>query len=241
MPGQIVLQVAAAQSPACRALAEAWASEPVPAEFRWVQDYGVNSKHPRDFSEGELASAPAELGRIDLRADSPELLAFSTRLEIDRACALDGLAGWFACEIFDGVWMTNSPVAEDRITRMQVFLPFATPLSVEEGDSLEVAISVRHEVQLITWSARVTRTGQSARHSTWASKILDRKDRIPPAGRVPQLSRVGEARRTLLALIDGAATNAEIEQAMLRDHADLFPSAEQVARFVRRELNQSTR
>jgi protein arginine N-methyltransferase 1 len=151
------------------------------------------------------------------------------------------LAGWFACEIFDGVWMTNSPVAEDRIKRSQAFLPFATPLAVKAGDTLETSISIRHEEELISWSARVERTGQSARQSTWTSTILDPKDRIPPAKRVPRLSRAGEARRTLLELIDGTATNAEIVEAMLRRHAELFPSAEQAARFVRFELNQSTR
>jgi len=241
MPAQLILQVAAVQSPECRALAQAWASEPIRAEFRWLQEYGVNSKHPREFSKQELAAAPAELGRIDLRNDSPDLLAFTARLEIDRTCELDGLAGRFACEIFEGVWMTNSPLAEDRIKRAQVFLPFATPLAVRAGDTLEISISVRHEVELISWSARVKRTGQSARQSTWTSTILDPKDRIPAAKHIPHLSRAGEARRTLLELIDGTATSAEIEQAMLRRHADLFPSAEQATRFVRFELNQSTR
>lgn len=241
IPGQIVLHIAAVQSSGCRALADAWATEQVPAEFHWLREYGVNTKHPYDFAEDELASSPAELGRVDLYDECPDLLAFSARLEIDRTCELDGLAGWFACEIFDGVWMSNSPLAPDKIKRTQVFLAFATPLSVEAGDSVEVTVSVRHDVQLISWTARVPRTGQSARHSTWSSAILDPKDRLPPGERVPQLSSAGEARRALLALIDGRATNAEIEQAMLRDHSDLYPTPEQIARFVRVELNRSTR
>ena len=240
IPERIVLQIAAVQATQCRALANAWAGEPVPGEFHWLRDYAVNTKHPLDFTPQALASAPEELGTIDLREDNPEHFSFAASLTIDRPCDLDGLGGWFECEIADGVWMTNSPVAPQRIDRAQAFLPFAVPLSVTAGDSVEVTISVRHETALISWSARVSRTGQSARQSTWASTILGPADRVPVAERIPRLSPAGEARRALLGLIDGRASNAEIERAMLRDHAGLFPTPEQIARFVRSELYRST-
>ena len=240
IPERIVLQIAAVQAPQCRALSNGWAGEPVPGEFHWLRDYAVNTKHPLDFTPQALASAPEELGTIDLRQDNPEHFSFAASLTIDRPCDLDGLGGWFECEIADGVWMTNSPVAPQRIDRAQAFLPFAVPLSVTAGDSVEVTISVRHETALISWSARVSRTGQSARQSTWASTILGPADRVPVAERIPRLSPAGEARRALLGLIDGRASNAEIERAMLRDHAGLFPTPEQIARFVRSELYRST-
>jgi protein arginine N-methyltransferase 1 len=199
IPGRIVLQAAAVQSPACRKLADGWAGEPVPAEYHWLREYGVNEKYAHAFEATALASAPAELGTIDLREESLDLLSFSARLPVDRAGELDGLAGWFECELSDGVWMTNSPLASDRINRPQAFLPFGEPLAVLAGDHLEVTVSVRHDDSVISWSARVPRTGQSARQSTWASKILDRRDRVPPAERIPELGPTGEARRTLLA------------------------------------------
>lgn len=241
VPRQVVLHVAAAQSPDCRKLAEGWTTPPVPDEFHWLRDYGANARHSHEFAEHEIASAPAQLGSIDLRANSPDLLSLSAPLEMARTGELDGLAGWFECELYDGVWMTNSPLAPDRINRAQAFLPFAVPLAVTAGDTVEVTVSVRHEDALISWIARVARTGQAVRQSTWASKILDPRDRVPPAERVPGLSRMGEARRTLLALVDGQATNAEIERAMLDRHADLLPTREQVERFVRSELYRSTR
>jgi len=241
LPERIVLHAAAAQSPECRKLAQGWASEPVPAEFHWLREYGVNAKHSHFFEEHELASAPAELGTIDLRQDSPDLLSFSAELTVARAGELDGLAGWFDCEIFDGVRMTNSPLAPERIDRPQAFLPFAQPLTVIAGDTVDLSLSVRHEESVVAWSASVPRTGQSIRQSTWASKILDPRDRVPPAERVPELGPTGAVRRTLLGLIDGKTSNADIERAMLRDHADLFPTREQVVRFIRRELNRSSR
>lgn len=240
LPERIVLHAAVAQSPECRKLAQGWDSEPVPAEFHWLREYAVNAKHSRFLEPAELASASAELGTIDLREESPDLLSFSAELLVDRAGELDGLAGWFACEIFDGVWMTNSPLAPDRINRPQAFLPFGEPLTVITGDRLEVTVSVRHEESVISWAVRVSRTGQSVRRSTWASKILDPRDRVPPAEGVPQLGPTGEARRALLELIDGQRSHAEIERAVMRDHANLYPTAEQVLRFIRAELNRST-
>jgi len=240
LPSRIALQVAAVQSSACRELADAWLREPIPAEYAWLREYGVNTRHPRDFAPEEIASPPVELGTIDFRQDCPEHLAFTANIVPERSGELDGLAGWFSCELADGVWMTNSPLAPDRINRSQAFLPFATPLAVVAGDSLEVSISVRHETTLISWSARVARTGQSTRQSTWASTILDPRDRVPAGSRIPRLSAEGQARQALLALVDGQASNAEIEQAMLARFGGLFPSREQVERFIRSELSRST-
>ncbi|MEO6387293.1 MAG: 50S ribosomal protein L11 methyltransferase [Croceibacterium sp.] len=241
LPQQIRLEVAAVQSDSCRELANAWAKAPVPADYRWLREYGVNTKHGRDFLADELVARPETLGTIDLREDGPDALSFFVQLDILRGCDLDGLAGWFACEIFDGVWMTNSPVAPARIKRSQAFLPFASPLSVIKGDKLEVNMSVRHEENIISWSARVARTGQASRQSTWASTILDPRDRTPPAESAIELSREGEARRDLLGMVDGRLTGEEIELEMLARYADLYPSIDLVAAFVRSEICRSAR
>lgn len=241
LPARIVLQAAAAQSPGCRKLADAWVTEPIPREYAWLREYGVNTRHPYNFTAGEIASAPAELGTIDLRADSPEHFAFSARLTADRSGELDGLAGWFACELAAEVWMTNSPLEPDRVNRSQVFLPFSTPLAVVEGDDIEVRVSVRHDTSHISWTARVIRTGQQARQSTWASTILDPLDRIPPGERHRQLTSAGKALQSLLGHIDGQTPDSDIESAVLRDHPDLFPSRDQISRFVRAELNRNAR
>jgi protein arginine N-methyltransferase 1 len=240
LPARMELQVAAAQSPGCRDKAEAWSGDPVPPEYRWLREYAVNTRHSYNFAADEVASEPAALGTIDLREDCPDSFAFAASLTIERAGELDGLAGWFACEIADGVWMTNSPLAPDQLRRSQVFLPFAAPLSVVAGDSVAVEVSVRHETALIAWRARVARTGQAARQSTWQSTILQPRDKVPAADRVPSLTPLGAARKTLLAHVDGKASNAEIERAVLEAHPTLFPSASEIARFVRTELLRSS-
>lgn len=240
LPQQVTMQTAGVSSEALRSLAEGWRREPILPEFHWLHDYGSNSKHHYNFAKDEVVTSQADLGTIDLRTDSPEHRSFSAQLGIGRDGQLDGLGGWFACEIADGVWMTNSPLAADQINRCQVFLPFAEPLAVVAGDVVEVTVSVHHETALMAWTARVERTGQTARQSTWKSTILQPEDKVPAAERIPRLNEVGAARKTLLAQIDGTASNADIERAVLKAHPMLFPSADEIARFVRTELLRSS-
>ena len=58
--------------------------------------------------------------------------------------------------------------------------------------------------------------------------------------RVPQLSRDGRARATVLGYCDGRRTAHEIERQVLSDCPDLFPSPEETSRFVARVLSRDT-
>ena len=58
--------------------------------------------------------------------------------------------------------------------------------------------------------------------------------------RVPHLNREGQARITVLGYCDGRRTAREIEQAVLRDHPDLFPSPAEISRFVAQVLGRDT-
>ena len=57
---------------------------------------------------------------------------------------------------------------------------------------------------------------------------------------VPRLSREGQARITVLDYCDGRRTAQEIERAVLRDHPELFPSPEEISRFVAQALGRDT-
>ena len=67
------------------------------------------------------------LGTISLEEDQPGLLSFEAKLEISRDCELDGLVGWFDCELAPGIKMSNSPLAGSRINRPNAFLPCRAP------------------------------------------------------------------------------------------------------------------
>jgi type I protein arginine methyltransferase len=240
IPQAIALQIAGVASPLARNKLDAWQREPVPPAYAWLASYAANTKHVVSFSPDDLATKPVALGRVDLATDSPAVLSFAASLEVTANGALDGLGGWFACELAPGVTMTNAPGAPERIDRSQVLLGFEVPLAVIAGDTIAVTVKFRHEDGILAWSAHNPRTDQRARQSTWASLPLSASARLGASTKAQQLSTAGRARAALLALIDGARTGSEIEAEMLRLHAALFPSEAELIRFTRDELARST-
>lgn len=239
LPRRITLYLAAAASSECRARAEAWSSDAVPAEFHWLRSYGVNTKFAYAFAAGDIHSNSVELATIDLRADQPDYLSFNATLRVVQDGVVDGLVGWFDCELADGVRMTNSPLEAGAIDREQAFFPFDQPIAAKAGDLLEASVSIRHDTGLIAWSIHVPSTGQRMRQSNWQSLIVDRA-LFDAKGNVPaKLSSTGVARKTILDYVDGVRTTDEIIRLVIRDYPELFPSEEETRRFVKRELAKS--
>lgn len=238
VPRRIVLKVAAATGP-CRDLAEGWTRPPVPTEYAWLNERAVNTKYRYAFTPEELCSPPATIGAIALDEDVADLLSFTSSLEIARDCELVGLACWFECELAPGIWMTNSPLAKDRINRPNAFLPCREPFAVKAGEAIEASFKITHDPVTITWSIRDPSSGRMHRHSTWSSMIMNPSDLVPGDARPRHLNAKGSARKTILELLDGSRSLDEIEEAVLAQHPDLFPSEAEIRRFVRREVGDN--
>ena len=118
-----------------REKAEGWARQSIPDEFHWLRQYAVNAKHAVELPREALLSAASELGEIDLYADNPDFFSWAVELRITAEGVMHGLAGWFECELAEGVWMTNSPLADRRINRSQAFLPIDEAVPVKAGRS----------------------------------------------------------------------------------------------------------
>ena len=108
----------------------------MPPEFHWLRQHAVNAKHAVELPREALLGAPAALGDIDLHADNPDFFSWTAELRIERDGVMHGLAGWFECELAEGVWMTNSPLSDRAIQRSQAFLPIDEAVPVKAGDSV---------------------------------------------------------------------------------------------------------
>lgn len=236
VPRRIELRLAAVAAPRARAKALAWDADDMPDAYRWLREYSVNSKFGLGFESGEIASQVVALGSIDLLADNPPALAFDARLTAGEDCVLDGLAGWFECELAPGVWMTNSPLAPDRIDRPQAFLPFDEPIAVKAGDIVAARVTARHADDLLAWSVRAPGESRWRRQSNWRSRILSEADLTGPADHPLRLSATGEARRLVATLVDGRRTAAQVCEQVLLHNPRLFPTEAETLRFVRAEL-----
>ena len=176
VPQHLDLNVAAVSSKACHDLATAWSRAPVPAEYAWLDSYATNSRHEFEFAPDDLCSAPARIGGVRLDEDNPDLLEFNSELVIAQPGMMHGIAGWFDCELAEGVWMTNSPLEEDAINRSQAFFPLAKPLDVEAGNRIGVSMRIDHKAQLFTWTIQPGNGGEAQTMSTWKSTILSPAD-----------------------------------------------------------------
>ena len=188
---------------------------------------------------GDLLSQPVRLGEIDLHADNPALFSWKASLSASRAGLLHGVAGWFEGELAEGVWMTNSPVAERPIQRPQAFLPIGEVIAVNAGEEIAVTVMARPRDEVTAWVVE-TSSGRTCRHSTWRGLPLSPADiaRADPA-RVRHPTRDARARMTVLDYCDGRRTAHEIEQEATADHPDLFPSPEETSRFVAQVLSRT--
>lgn len=233
LPRRLRLRLAAVESQAARRLVDAWSAPEIPHEYHWLAALAANERHALSVTAAEILGPPAELASIDLAADHRDFMSWSCQLVAGRDGRLDGLAGWFECELAPGIWMSNAPIAHDAIRRPQAFLPIGEATAVTAGEPIEAIVMARPGDGLIAWSVTQPRTGRRVARSTFEAAILEKSllARADPA-RVPVPSRAGRARAAILACCDGRRTAREIAELVLRDHPDLMPSPREAARFV---------
>ena len=241
LPARIRLMLGAVQSVnACRKVS-GWHTESIPREFHWLSAYRVNAKHAIALSADDLLGRPCELGTIDLKVDNPEFFCWTTELTVQKQGILQGIGGWFECELAGDVWMTNSPVSADAIDRAQAFFPINESVPVCEGDEIRVTLAARPVDNVISWTVELPRTGRRFSHSTWLGLVVGPGD-IDHANqnRTPRVSRIGRARAIILSYCDGRRSAREIRDRVLQEHPDLLPSRSEMIRFVSEVLARDT-
>ena len=94
---------------------------------------------------------------------------------------------------------------------------------------------------MIAWVVVHAASGRRFSHSTWQGDLLDREQIIRnQPEHVPQVSRTAHARSLVLGYCDGQRSVAQVQEAVLRDHPALFPSTEEITRFVTTVLSRDT-
>lgn len=239
MPRTIRLMVAATSSDKAHAKAEAFTYHPVPREYHWLAEYGRNTKHAYTFEAAELASEAMQLGEIALHENTAEEFSFTAKLTADAPHQMQGIAGWFECELAPGVWMTNSPVKDGAIARCQVFLPCRKPIAMQAGQEAEVTLRFRYDSPVLSWSVRGP-DGRVQKMSTFKGTVLTQADLTTQQAGALALNTHGQARVAVLSLVDGKRSNAEIEELVIKAHPQLFPTQVETRRFVKAVLGQDT-
>jgi protein arginine N-methyltransferase 1 len=241
VPTEIELKLAPIDSIACRKLVGQWRDGSVPHDYSWLGAAASNSKHAVNITADEILADAAVLASLELGAKAAPFLSWKAEFECSRDGTLDGVAGWFDCKLIDDIDMTNSPAADDALSRPQAFLPLESPVSVNAGALIKVSVMVRPADSVIGWVVELPDTGERFTHTTFNGLLLDKEalTRAYP-DRVAKLNERGLARQVVLSYCDGQRTVAEVQALMQRDHPKLFPSAQASASFVAQVLSWDT-
>jgi len=241
LPAGIELQLAPVESERCRVLVNQWRDGSVPGEYAWVGAAAANTIHATQLDTQNLLADPVSLATLELGLEAPPYLSWDAEFICARDGTLDGVAGWFECQLADGIQMTNSPVAADSLDRPQAFLPLDSPQAVSAGEHIKVTVMARHIDSVIGWLIELPDSGKRFTHTTFNGLLLNSEtlDRAHP-GRVANLNDRGRARQIVLSYCDGKRSVAEVQELIHRDHPDLFPSTEATSSFVNQVLAWDT-
>lgn len=232
IPRAIHLKVAAVSSDACLAKAAAWGSDAVPEAYHWLEELSRNVRYSHSYTPDELISAATPLGSIAFADDEPDLFRFEASLEMTADGRFDGFAGWFDCELAEGVQMTNSPLDPNSIRRAQAFFPARQSFAVSAGETVRVGVRFLSDNSMIAWTIVPPGGANVQRLSTFNSAVLAPADLVKQQGRPLALNHYGEARQLVLTQVDGVRTAEDIIASLLAERPDLFPTEARLREFV---------
>ena len=241
VPEGVRLHLAPVGSASCARCAFGWAGTGVPEELHWISAHTVNTKYNLMLKPEDYLATPAQLGSVDFRTEDRPFLSWTAEMVATRPGEMHGLGGWFDCTLCEGVTMTNSPFASDRIDRGQAFFPIEEPLQVGRGDVIRASLALRHDERSFAWTVEHVPSGRRFRHATMKGDFFRKEDFVRAQGdHVPQPTAQARAGQIVLGYCDGQRTVREIEAAVLSDHPDLFPTPEAAAQFVALWLGKHT-
>lgn len=225
-----------------------WRSGPWGFNFRAAGEIARNTGYPVHLTAEQLLAGPAELLTLDLYSAGVGARTGAVAFTVESEGTLHGMGGWFEARLSPAASMTNSPLASERINRQNVFLPIGTPVAVKPGDRVEAKITIVPVENNVGWSVSVRSAGQDGQpalqrfvHSTLLGMLFSEEDmeKTRPSA-VPRLTPWGEARRSILELMDGRRPIGEIESEVLRRHPGLFPSLKEASAFVAEVVTRYT-
>jgi hypothetical protein len=245
IPSSIDLCVAPVECPELFAQVEFWSNSPAGFNFCPARSIAANTGYPVKFRAEHLLSEPALGASLDLAVDCPMPLTLEATVLASRSGILHGIGGWFSARLSNNVVMSNSPIGEHPINRMNVFFPIDRPVALVKGDRVRISMDIIPSETMVMWKIEVwekteTHDGKDLRvkkteftHSTFKGMLISKEDlqKTHPHF-IPKLSAWGEARRSVVTLCDGERQLSDIELEVYRLHPKLFPSLAKAAEFV---------
>lgn len=213
-----------------------WTENIYGIDFTPIRPYAANQHYRRNLMSENLLSSSVPLAQVSLQEAQALYVTGHATLAANRSGTLHAIGGWANTQLTDEIGFTNCPL-HPSIQWAHSFLPLVTPVSVEEGDSVKVAISTHNGAEW-RWRGEVLdgrgRLKNRFDHSTFfASPSVPEQMARKSLQHVPRLSRKGEVEAFLLeAMRNGGQSIAGLEALLLDEHSDYVPTPEAARRLV---------
>ena len=236
VPASLQLWLAPVESPASYERVRFWRQSPAGFDFLPAAALAANTAYSFQSSPGEILADPGCAAALDLRKVCATPFCLETTLTARRAGMVDGIAGWFSAQLSPSVVMTNSPLVEGRINRLNLYLPIEKPLAVEAGCEIFITLQIHPLDGMMRWSLERQGSGlplERVMHSTFRGMHVCEEDleKTRPQ-HVPTLTPRGSARLGALRMFDGVNSVQDIEQAVWSENRGTFRSQAEAAAFV---------
>ncbi|HET7291024.1 MAG TPA: hypothetical protein VFM88_01240, partial [Vicinamibacteria bacterium] len=214
-----------------------WCEDLHGVDYSPLREFAVNNPLKAPLNEKAFLAQPVRLLHIDLATHPGPAVGGEAITTASRSGEMHGLAGWFSAELADGVYTSNGPVA-GRADWPLIFLPVRQVVSLNKGDSVRARLATYNGSEW-RWSVDVIRCLETTPCVHFTQSTIDgfplslAQLQSMEAGRVPELSRRGEAEARILSLLAARRSIGEIAQHLLDGYGDVFQRRGDAASLVR--------
>ena len=194
--------------------------------------YAKNTWHNGRARPEQLVAEERCLGELDYATLEDIDLKGAASWQLQRDATLHGFAVWFESDVAPDVTISSGPQSSELVYGC-AFFPLQEPVSVAEGDHLDVELRADQVIDDYVWSwrSRVRRQGVDActqarfsQSSFFGAPLLESKLRSRAADHRPTLSEDGEIALMVLHMMRDGYTLEDISRQVSDRFSSRFPT-----------------
>ncbi len=196
----------------------------------------LNQSYSSSFKKDQLLSQQQNWGLLDYTVGAPTRVNAELYFNVVRDGTAHGLCLWFDTQLLDGIGYSSGP-GDSATIYGQIFLPWLDPVTIAEGQEIQVELRADLIGQDYIWSWNTTilaRDGAPTtnfRQSTFQGANFSPDSlRRQAVDYTPLLSEAGQADLWMLERMDGTASLQKIAESASERFPRLFSSRREAFR-----------
>jgi protein arginine N-methyltransferase 1 len=190
----------------------------------------LNQTYSVSFKKEQLLTEPKDWGLLDYTVGAAARATAELEFRTAREGTAHGLCVWFEAKLFEDFGYSTGPGAVDSVYG-QLFLPWLQPVTLEEGQKIQVVLHADLVGQDYIWRWETTIAATAShpafhfQQSTFqGANFSPHALRCQSADYAPRLSEAGQADLWMLQRMDGITSLQTIAQCASQQFPRLFSS-----------------